>query len=257
MRPRCKILALVAMFLSTSTLATEFVWTGDPIQIQLTVGVERRVVIDETDEIRVGMPATLQATLLAKSVGNSLWLTASAPIHQERILISAPPHRDLIVAVITALPDLVTKPTASIRFPDRSSPHPILGSPGFAALTRWTIQQLYAPARLRTNLDGVTRAAVADSPMPLFKCAFPAPTHCPTAVRATPIETWRTAVHYVTAFHLENTSDEPIILDPRDIRGRWRTAAFVRSRLLSAGDPNATTTAVLISDTHPSEAVEQ
>ncbi len=257
MRSCLTISALTAVFLCVPVSAADFVWTGDPIQIQLNVGVERRVVITGADEIRVGMPATLQDALTANSIGNSLWLTASAPIDHERILISAQPHRDLIVAHILALPDLEIEPTVSIGFPDITAPTSAGESPGFAALTRWTIQQLYAPQRLRTEIPGVTRAAVADSPMRLFRCAFPALTPCPTVVRATPVGSWRTVAHYVTAFHLENTSNQPIILDPRDIRGRWRTAAFVRSRLLAAGDPLATTTAVLISDTHPTDAVEQ
>jgi Protein of unknown function (DUF3438). len=40
---------------------------------------------------------------------------------------------------------------------------------------------------------------------------------------------------YVTAVKLANLTREPVLLDPRDLRGRWLTATFQHARLFPAG----------------------
>lgn len=225
-------------------------WQGDPIEVQLAVGVERRIVIEGAQEIRVGFPAELVGAFQAKSIGSSSWLQAAIPLDKTRILISAPPHLELIVAEVTAFPDIPPPSNMIIRLPDATDNLAATSrsSPGFASLTRWAIQQLYSPERLRTTLVNATSAPVGRQVIDIFRCGPVAPSACGGAVQATPIAAWRTGTHYITAVHLENLSPYSVVLDPRNLRGRWRTATFVNSRLSPAGQVHASTTLVLISD---------
>jgi hypothetical protein len=58
---------------------------------------------------------------------------------------------------------------------------------------------------------------------------------------------WRAGGLYVTAVKLTNRTDQPQILDPRDLRGSWLTATFQHNRLLAAGSEADTTAVYLIS----------
>ena len=67
-------------------------------------------------------------------------------------------------------------------------------------------------------------------------------------IKATPLASWQSGSLYVTAIELVNTSSQFITLDPRKIRGEWRTATFQHSRLHPAGSEADNTTLYLISD---------
>jgi hypothetical protein len=66
-------------------------------------------------------------------------------------------------------------------------------------------------------------------------------------VEAIPLVAWRANGLYVTAVKLTNRTDQPQILDPRDLRGAWLTATFQHHRLLPKGDEADTTAVYLIS----------
>jgi len=68
------------------------------------------------------------------------------------------------------------------------------------------------------------------------------------SLQATPLASWQSGRLYVTAVELVNTSDQPVELDPRDLRGQWRAATFHHHRLLPFGSDADTTAVYLISD---------
>lgn len=234
-------------------------WQGEPIPIQVPIGADRRIVIEGAEEIRIGVPSELGGAFQARSIGNSTWWQATVPLDREQILISAPPFPEMIIAEVTAQPETPPLSNLVIRVPESSDPPTASLStpPGFTKLTRWAIQQLYSPARLRTQLPSVSLTSVSSDPINLFRCGPVAPSACGGAVQATPVAAWRTETHFVTAVHLENRTPESIVLDPRDLRGRWRTAAFVNSRLAPAGNVHAATILVLISDEPPIASLQQ
>ncbi len=234
-------------------------WQGEPIRIQVPIGADRRIVVEGAEELRIGVPSDLEGAFQARSIGNSTWWQATIPLEREQILISAHPFSEMIIAEVTALPETPPLPNLVIRVPEPSASPAVTHreTPGFTKLTRWAIQQLYSPARLRTYLPTVTLATVSSDPINLFRCGPVAPSACGGAVQATPVAAWRTATHFVTAVHLENRTSESIVLDPRDLRGRWRTAAFVNSRLAPVGHPHAATILVLISDESPAASLQQ
>ena len=260
MRRHALILSLALMpLLALGQEVVRHDWQGEPIRIQVPIGADRRIVVEGAEELRIGVPSELDGAFQAQSIGNSTWWQATVPLDREQILISAHPFPELIIAEVTALPETPPLPNLVIRIPEPSESPAVThrAPPGFAKLTRWAIQQLYSPARLRTNLPSVTQTTLSSDPINLFRCGPVSPSACGGAVQATPIAAWRTETHFVTAVHLENRTPESIVLDPRDLRGRWRTAAFVNSRLAPTGHHHAATILVLISDESPAAALQQ
>ncbi len=113
-------------------------------------------------------------------------------------------------------------------------------NPGYVELTRFAAQQLYAPARLLKASTRIHRVSVAKHTM----------THLihGEQIEATPVASWQSGSLYITAVELKNTSDDFINLDPRHLRGEWRTATFQHIRLHPTGSESDTTAVYLISD---------
>lgn len=98
---------------------------------------------------------------------------------------------------------------------------------------------MYAPKRLLRDPPGVFRARLKiRNPVPLLRGG---------AVEATPLASWRGGGLYVTAVKLRNITEQPVVLDPRDLRGRWLAATFQHARLLPHGDGADTTCVYLVS----------
>lgn len=219
-----------------------------PIKIQLPVGEERHVVIKFAHTLNVGVPAESSSKLNLQIIGNQIWLTAMAPFENIRVVVLARP-RERIIFDISASESYTDTDQISVYMKsdndqiEERQPHY-----GFAALTRWATQQLYSPKRLLTELPGVIELPVSDEHVDLFRCGDRAPTLCAGGVSATPVASWQTPSHFVTAVQISNKLDEPITLDPRELKGAWRTASFIHSRLGKHGYSNDSTVLVLISD---------
>ena len=266
---RCLILIVLAAAVSVSLqvpAAEQAQWTGEPIPVHLIVNQERRLVIADESEVRVGVPASAAGTILVQSIGRNVWLTALAPVESSRILLQAQPSGTTIILQISAEANQ-DQPAASaarenllIALPESSPAGPVrlTPPPGFAALTRFAVRELYAPPRLRLVLGDINRYPVPSRLPDLFRCGgVNIPSACGGAVEIKPITAWQSPTHFVTAVRLANTLAEPLILDPRDLRGAWRAATFVRSRLMPAGQPDDATLLVLISDAPAGNALER
>ena len=254
------VIGVLVTAVAAPAFATERVeWNGDPILIRLSTGFERRVIVRGATGISIGIPDTATPNLHAQSIGDSFWLTANAPIDSARIILKIHPAGTTVVAEVRSMPDIPAPGNLFIAIPpDQPAAESLIEKrPGFASLTRWAVQQLYSPERLKNSLPGVTRHSVDPDPVNLFRCGPNPPTSCGGAVEATPLAGWRTPTHYVTAIRLQNTIEKPIVLDPRELRGRWRTATFVHSRLRPAGQQGSSTILVTISDRPAQEALDQ
>jgi len=64
----------------------------------------------------------------------------------------------------------------------------------------------------------------------------------------TPVISFSSGGLYITAVKLENKQKERVILDPRQIRGKWLAATFQHASLGPAGEITDTTALYLISD---------
>lgn len=233
-----------------SSLAVSYYWPKTPLDIDLAVDTEQHISIPDADELHLGIPREIRQKLKAEIVGNNLWLTANETFSPTRVILLAEPIGRLILQIQADHSKKFNQPvviqTESVVQPTVEDSYPL--SYGYVTLTRWVVQQLYAPQRLLTELSGVQRLAVDSTPVEIFRCAMRVPTLCAGAIVATPIAAWQSPLHYATALKITNALSQPIVLDPRELLGQWRSAAFVHTKLHTNGHHGDTTALVLISD---------
>ena len=246
--------AIAVLFSGATALADgdaiTYQWPNTPIEIDLKIGSEQRMSIPEAENIHIGIPNEISHQLTSQIIGNHLWLTAIEEFESTRIILIAEPLGRLILQIRAGSSNTSNQPMVFRRKRSNGtlSPKTEIPSHGFVALTRWVVQQLYAPQRLRKNLPGVVRISVDETPANIFRCGARIPTVCGGAVIAIPVGSWQSTYHYATAVHIKNTTPEPIVLDPRELRGPWRAASFLHSRLHPEGKFGDSTVLVLISD---------
>ena len=239
---------LAWMFKAAHASTVTYQWSQFPLPLNLKVGVEQNIHIPGAINIRVGVPSSLADKLETEIIGNHLWIKATDYFPDTRLIVVAQPLGTMILQVRA---NEFAVPVGPIFIESKSKERPSSKTSeqyGFITLTRWVIQQLYAPERLLKDIAGVSRVEVNQSPVNIFRCGARVPTLCGGAVRATAIASWRSLNHYATAVQITNNLDVSIILDPRELVGRWRTAAFVHSRLGPSGHIDDSTVLVLISD---------
>ena len=146
------VIGVLVTAAAAPVFATERVeWNGDPILIRLSTGFERRVIVRGATGISIGIPDTATPNLHAQSIGDSFWLTANAPIDSARIILKIHPAGTTVVAEVRSMPDIPPPGNLFIAIPSDqpAAESPIEKRPGFASLTRWAVQQLYSPERLK------------------------------------------------------------------------------------------------------------
>ena len=253
----CSIAFCVAVvFLLAQTIAfadaeiTERIeWKKTPIKLNLKVGHER--LIHFPSPVKVGLPGRLQPLLRAQSVDGTLYLLANSSFEATRVMVREIETGKIYLFDFTASKkggqtDPVqiystgnsTRKLNGTESLSNKGAHPAFKQYSYVALTRFAAQQLYAPARLLQSLPGITRAPVTRKPVNLIHGG---------AIEAMPLVAWRTGSLYLTALKLTNRTDRPQVLDPRNIRGTWLSAAFQHNRLLPACDEADTTAVYLIS----------
>ncbi len=244
--------ALCLMFATQNSIASEvsYHWPNTPLELDLAVGNEQRISVPEAGSLRLGIPQSVKRILRTEIVGNNLWIEAKEPFDPIRLVLLADPLGRIVLQVRSQHSKQFNQPIiihGRVSDERRVASHPLMNL-GFVTLTRWVVQQLYAPERLLNNLPGVQQVAVDSDSFDIFRCGMRIPTACAGAVTAVPIASWQSPNHFITAIRIVNQLTQPIILDPRELRGSWRSAAFVHSKLSSQGNSGDTTVLVLISD---------
>lgn len=219
-------------------------WRKTPVAVELAVGSER--LVHFPGAVKVGVPPQLQGALRVQSIDGTLYLLASQPFAETRVIVRGIDNGQVYLLDLSAVADGGGSSSIEIYLPDgepasESEPTAASGPPqyGYVTLTRFAAQQMYAPARLLQELPGVVRIPVKREPVALVRG---------DTVEAVPLVAWRAGDLYVTAAKLTNKTDRPQTLDPRTLRGRWLTAAFQHNRLHEAGSEADRTVVYLISD---------
>ncbi len=220
-------------------------WKKAPIRLALVVGQEQR--IEFPAAVKVGVPASVQPLLRTQSVNGTVYLLAHAPFAANRLMVRELDSGQIYLFDVTATeegeagdPIQITVTDDGETAKDRAtgSNSSDQGQSGYIPLTRFAAQQLYAPVRLVKARPGIVRVPVARDHIDLLHGG---------AIEATPLVAWRANGLYVTAIKLVNRTEQPQMLDPRDLRGTWLTAAFQHHRLLPKGHEADTTAVYLIS----------
>lgn len=246
------------------------VWQGEPILIPLRIDTERILHFPDATRVRAGLIGGPVPGLRIQPLDNRLYLTASQPFERTRLLaqtgqgqmlldLSAkadadvgPRTMDILVSGAQA-PVGADTPAGPERFPTGPAganlPIPagtlMPADPvGYVALVRHAAQTLYAPERLMPPEGRILRTPLNSRKAPHLVRGG--------RIEAAPLAAWRAAGPrtplWVTAVRLRNLSPNGLDLDPRDLRGQWRAAAFQHGHLGPAGREEDVTIVYLVSD---------
>jgi integrating conjugative element protein (TIGR03749 family) len=223
------------------------VWNKAPIAIPLVVGEER--LVHFPDSVSIGLPQSLTPLLRSQSINGTLYLLARQAFEPTRVMVRSETDGPIYVLDISAAPggaDSRSLPDVQVLLQspqdagaDQSISDKQSQPLGYAALTRYAAQQLYAPTRLIPRQPGVVAIPVNPEPVDLVVGG---------KIEAVPVATWKAGLRYVTAVKLINRTRQPVVLDPRELRGSWLAATFQHNRLLPAGSEADTTVVYLVSD---------
>jgi integrating conjugative element protein (TIGR03749 family) len=243
-------------------------WDGVPIAVTIAVGRER--IIQFPGSVRLGIPSQLVQHLRTQSQRGSVYWLATRPFSATRIQVQDSQSGQFYLVDLTA----TDKPTSRSRIevinttaqapeaaqlihsdalaetsnviaqePPKSPRHERQKTSSvsdYTVLTRYAAQQLYAPARLLKTPEGIHTASFnSDSSESLIRGGD---------ILAEPVAAWRKGNLYVTAVKLTNRSAHTVVLDPRLLRGQWRTATFQHAQLGAAASDTNVTALYLISD---------
>ena len=226
-------------------------WPTSPIELDISVGIEQEISIPNAEKIQMGVPNEIEDKINIEILSNHIWITALEEFEKSRIILFVHPNGRLILQVsavnslLSNQPIVIQPPTESVS-PALSNQR--IPSYGYVALARWVIQQLYAPSRFLSDLEGVVRIPVENSEFDFFRCGSKFPSLCAGGVVAIPIASWQSTNHYISAVAIQNKLNEPVVLDARELRGNWRAATFVHSLLRPEGYIGDNTVLILISN---------
>lgn len=235
------------------------------------VGQERIVFVDQN--VRVGMPRTLEGKLRIQSTGGALYLLANEPIEPTRLQLQNMTSGEIMLVDIAATPGQTNQPapepvkivagdhpanrygqqasapkqaarptaatTEDGEQPLEEPPATRRETPVPVALTRYAAQMLYAPLRTVEPVEGIAQVNI--------NRRLDVSTLLPTLpVEASVLGAWRLDDYWVTAVKLRNTNVQPLMLDPRDLMGNFVAATFQHPYLGAQGDASDTTTVYLV-----------
>jgi integrating conjugative element protein (TIGR03749 family) len=262
-----KYALLLAILFYTHLVAAEnlvperLVYHGDPLSITLSVGDERRITFDHPIYVDVLESLTQLSTQI---VGPDLYWRAEHPFETVRIVVGEEGGNRIYLINLNAVQQDIASPhllvssnreqntetNKSIEDELTNIPHASPKQIGYGGLFRYSAKKLYAPARLR-DVGQINN--LANAPIPEGRIHHLIRSH---KVITQPIKAWQNNTHYVTALLVTNATNNPITLDPREIRGEILAARFHRNHLDPAGKIGDTTTLFLISKRPLAEAIK-
>jgi integrating conjugative element protein (TIGR03749 family) len=248
-------LLLLLCILPVAARAVEILqWQRLPLAVPLYVDQERVIFVDQN--VRVGLPRSLQGKLRIQTSNGAVYLRASEAIEPTRLQLQNVSTGELILMDIAATPapnGAELEPVKIVRAespasPDKSvaepePPVPPRQTPIPVVLTRYAAQSLYAPLRTVEALPGVSQVRVNPTlDLTTLLAALP--------VRASALGAWQLEDFWVTAVQLRNMSSSRLTLDPRELQGNFIAATFQHHTLEQQGKPADTTVVYLVTRGH-------
>lgn len=217
---------------------THLMWEGNPLQVILPIGKEKRLIFMES--VTVDVKGALNNDQL-RIVNNdkSIYLTALKYFSPTRIYVTLQNGTVIII-------DLTTNNTASgtTQFVDDKQEEsiPVPNNPidkisnkseplTYVDLIRFAYQELYAPTKFLEYLMPYLR-------VPMHTEVFTSNLIYGDKVIAHPIASWNAGNYYVTAIALQNKYEYPTYINIRkDLCGDWLAATlYPHATLESHGD---------------------
>ncbi|CUR95105.1 TIGR03749 family integrating conjugative element protein [Salmonella enterica subsp. enterica serovar Bovismorbificans] len=261
-------------FLSGGAGAVELMkWERIPLQIPLTVGQERVIFVDKN--VRVGFPDSLNGKLRIQSSSGTVYLDARAAFPSTRLVLKNVENGEMILLDVSASEGKTVREPVQLVYqgavssassaskstvsdtqeprqngePEKTATKnkPVLNGPLPVVLTRYAAQTLYAPLRTVEPVAGI-HALPLRLPSGLSALYPEAP------LAMTPLAAWGLGDYSVVAVKVRNPGVTKVVLDPRNLSGRFIAATFQHRWLGEAGRPEDTTTLYLVVKGRPESA---
>lgn len=246
------VVTLASLQSSLAIAEEKAVWDKTPIDITLKPNTER-VITFPFERASAGIPSSIKSKLDTLSNNGVIYWHASDEFTSQQVLVKDKDTQQIIIINLSSSDETgsdepitilhgesdTTKNTAQAASSDGEN---TASSPiryGYDTLTRVAAKHIYAPSRLIELPPSLHRVHVKPG-----SSSFLIRHH---NITAEPVISFNNNGLYVTAVNLVNNEAGKIILDPRDIRGRWLTATFQHVVMGASGTPTDTTTLYLVS----------
>lgn len=233
-------LGFIAMHLCHALQSEHLVWEKVPLTIELPLNQERLVQFPQAIKV---IDQQLSTNLDILKVKGSLYLKAKESFKDSRLIVQLLPEGEVVILNLNANEKTINTTPIEILIDDpKITNH--FGSNQYEynaiQLTRFAIQALYSPERVREIPEGIYRTPMqTNRTISLFYGA---------SVEAHPLASWRGGNLYITAVDLKNLLNEPVHLQFSKLLGHWQTASFYPKSELPARSQHESTTVFLISD---------
>lgn len=206
------------------------VWNRKPIQVTLPVGIERFMSFPSAVQFGYNTNLLPPSAFRVENDNRTLYLLAKKSFSTERVEAKLA-SGDIILLDINAKahandnPVDIVLPKPTSAFPTTQSQSSV-ASVNYVTLTRYAIQQIYAPRRLLKQSMSMTRFPMETTHV--------APLFYDGSASAMPLASWRGGNLYVTALLVKNLLNQPLRLDPRLLCGAWLAASFYPQTTLAS-----------------------
>ena len=259
------ILTLIITQAAFAQSAQRIVYMGDPLKITLGVGEERRLTFPDTKLVWADVKDKLKPKLDVQIVGKNVYFKAKDQFKSTRIIVGEDGGSNVYLLDVMATAQKVgNKRVVIVVGEDRFAvadkdrqviPESVIAplqrksSPGagFKTLLQFATREVYAPERLRSKTVGVHREFINKRPTYHLYRGNEINTH--------PVVAWRSGGLHVSAIKVQNRTKKYLSLDPRLLRGKWKSALFYHTQLAPNGSPQDTSTLFLVSDSAYVDAI--
>lgn len=220
------------------------IWRKQPLNIVLPVNHERLVSFPEPVELINTNPDLTGDKLSVMINAGTIYLTAHQTFSPMRVSVRLKKSGQLVLLDLSAATqaddtavDVVIADTSQTT---QSNSSKTAFQTTDIDLLRFAITTLYAPERLVTEPEGITRTAMyTQKNVALF--------YDETTLDY-PLASWRDSHHFVTVVIIQNSQKTARTLDPRHLHGNWLAATFYpTNHLKPQGQVGDSTTLFLIS----------
>ncbi|OGT35655.1 MAG: integrating conjugative element protein [Gammaproteobacteria bacterium RIFCSPHIGHO2_12_FULL_37_14] len=235
------------------------VWDGIPIAFSVPVGQERILKFPGSVTLNNSNARLTTDKVSIQNNAGFLYIKAKKEFRSIRLDFTLSSTGQVILVDLSAQGSVSDTPV-SVVLSDNKSQNTVstnanqdqnnIQSVNDVTLMRYAIQHLYAPQRLISHNNSITRVPMeTQQSVDLFD---------DKSVMAMPLISWNAGNLYVTAVLLKNNWDEKILLNPRNINGNFIAASFYPSRIINPkGGNNDRSTVFLVSNEPFNDALNQ
>ena len=227
---------------------------GETIKLQLDVDQEVQLNFEKPLS-SIGIPDEIKNNIKTQLIDSRIWIKVTKAFKPTRVLIKSV-KGEISVFSLSAIPKQQKTQEYPIKYNIVSERRQADESPGkkkieikaganYIALTRFVAQSFYAPKRLIKKIDVVRVPINTNKLITLFSCSKNLA--CNGNVSALPLASWKSSHYYISAVLLKNITKQQIVLDPRDLLGKWKSTTFHFNRLGRTGSLTDTSVVYLIS----------